>query len=622
MSLISDPLPPGNPLQPASSIQRASSLQPASLLQIENLNVWFDLTHSGRSAENRGGAAHVVRDVSLTLAPGERFALVGESGSGKTTTILAAMGLLPSTASVSGRILFQGHDILARADASVAPHRWRDIAMVFQGAMNAFNPVKSIGWQIAEALEVHGKATGPAAKARVAELLSQVGIAPDRHAWFPHQFSGGMRQRAMIAMALACEPKILLADEPTTALDVLVQDQIARLLIRLSEDLGLAVLLVTHDLGVVAQICQRAAVLLNGEVVEQGLVADLYHRPRHPYTRQLFRATPNLAMIADPGAGLTGVKGQALLSIRDLAVTYPGAAPRPKARIRTWFKATNRNPYGANPSGLNPSGTNPSGLNPSGTNSDALHSSGLKPAVDGVSIDVRRGEMVALVGQSGSGKTTTLQAVLGMVRASGGSILLNGQDVTRLTSRQWRPLRRQVQMIYQDPYEALDNRFRVGQAVEEPLHIHGIGANRAERGQLVEQALERVGLSPAATFLNRYPHELSGGQRQRVAIAASIILKPALLLADEPVSMLDVSVRDGILDLLASLRRDAAMGILMITHDLSTAAGHADRIAVMQDGRIVEVGTATEVINAPKSAYTKALLASIPSPDPEVPRRW
>ncbi|MQT15489.1 dipeptide ABC transporter ATP-binding protein [Segnochrobactrum spirostomi] len=545
------------------------------LLSIEALNVWFALGNAVGSPE-----AHVVRDVSLHLEAGECYGLIGESGSGKTTTIQAVMGLLPSSARVGGRIVLNGENILARGEASVAPHRWKDVAMVFQGAMNALNPVKTVGWQIAEAMEVHGMARGRAGLQRVGDLLGLVGIAPDQAARYPHQFSGGMRQRAIIAMALACNPKVLLADEPTTALDVMIQKQVLELLVRLGRELQLGVILVTHDLGVVAETCARAGVMLKGELVEQGAVTQLYHHPAHPYTGRLFKAAPTLAAaIAGSPVALKGDDAP-LLRLEGLRVAYATAPRFADIVLRR------RPPE--------------------------------KQAVDGISLSVRRGDLVALVGQSGCGKTSTLQATLGMVPANGGHILFEGRDLTGLPPAEWRRVRRRMQMIYQDPYEALDSRFRVGETVAEPLGIHEPGLPRTERAARVNAALEAVGLSPAARFVHRYPHELSGGQRQRVAIAASIILRPSLLLADEPVSMLDVSVRTGILDLLRALCRTQAMGILMITHDLSTAADYADRIAVMHNGRIVEEGPPAEVVGAPKAAYTRALMAAIPRLDPSL----
>jgi peptide/nickel transport system ATP-binding protein len=550
----------------------------APALELRDLNVWFDKRGQVRNPEQ----IHTVKGLNLTVAPGERVGLVGESGCGKTTTILAALGLLPSSATVAGSVMVDGEDVIANGEASIHQHRWKDIAMVFQGAMSAFNPVKTVGWQIVEALEIHGVAQGQLARARTRELLEMVGLLAATASRYPHQLSGGMKQRAVIAMALSCNPKVLLADEPTTALDVIVQDQILRLLVRLSEELNLALVLVTHDLGVVAQACTRAAVMQAGEIVETGTVDDLYRRPAHPYTRALFAATPNLTDVNRGHGAALRPQARQLLSVTDLWVDY-GAPERRRARA----------------------------ADPASPSVPSVPSA----AVAGVSLQVAEGELVALVGQSGCGKTTTLQTVLGMQAATSGSIDIDGTRVSGLSARKWRPLRRHVQMIYQDPYEALDGRLRVDETVEEPMLVHHIGGTRAQRKQLVRDALSDVGLDPDQ-FAERFPHELSGGQRQRVAIAASLVLRPHLLLADEPVSMLDVSVRTGILELLDRLRREHSMGILMITHDLSTAAKYADRIIVMRAGRIVEEGTSLQVVTEPKSEYTRQLLDSVPSPDP------
>ncbi len=568
-----------------------------SALQLRDLNVWFDPRDGG------GQPLHTLNGIDLDIAPGERVGLAGESGCGKTTTILAAMGLLPPSATVSGSVLIDGVDVIARGEAGIRPHRWTDVAMVFQGAMSAFNPVRTVGWQIREALQAHSVATGRAATARVRELLRQVGLPEGTDARFPHQLSGGQKQRAVIAMALSCEPKVLLADEPTTALDVVVQDQILRLLVRLSHELGLALVLVTHDLGVVAQSCTRAAVMRHGEIVEQGTVNDLYRNPRHPYTRELFEATPNLYDVPDAPEGSFG---EDLLEVRGLRVVY--GQKRRKA------------PQTA-PGAIDFLESPPA---PAGTATERIVTGTVIPdedepasaaAVDGVDLRVREGELVALVGQSGCGKTTTLQAVIGMQPTTSGSITVAGTEVATLRPRAWRPLRRHVQLIYQDPYEALDAHLRIEDLVMEPLQVHRIGRNAAERRAMVASALDDVGLDPAV-FAGRFPHELSGGQRQRVAIAASLVLRPRLLLADEPVSALDVSVRTGVLELLDRLRREHRMGILMITHDLSTAAAYADRIVVMRSGRIVEQGRPWAIVNDPQHPYTRRLLDAVPSPDP------
>lgn len=546
------------------------------LLQVEKLNVWY-----GAGTGANRVRIQVLHDVSFDLMPGERLGLIGESGSGKTTIALATMGLLQPSAEVSGRILLNGRDILASGEASVAPHRWKDIAMVFQGAMNAFNPVHSIGWQIAEAMEVHDMAHGRFGMKRVGELLELVGISAAQAGSYAHEFSGGMRQRAMIAMALACSPKVLLADEPTTALDVMVQRQVLELLVDLSRKLELGVILVTHDLGVVAEACTRAVVMLNGRNVESGPTMDLFHRPVHPYTAQLLKASPAIWAQNNKDAPKQPKKtNPALLELQGLTVSYP-------KRVSLGQIMTSSRPEP-------------------------------KHVVKSLDLKVAPGEIVALVGRSGCGKTSTLQAIMRMQPVSNGKIIFDGQDITALEGRALRRVRRDIQMIYQDPYESLDSRFRVEQTVMEPLQIHGIGRNRAERKQLVRQALERVGLTPVDDFLRRYPHELSGGQRQRVAIAAGIVLQPKLILADEPTSMLDVSIRSGILDLLVALCRDGGMSVLMITHDLSTAANYADRIAVMHEGQIIEEGAAWHVAQAPQAQHTRDLIAAIPhiAPDP------
>ncbi len=574
------------------------------VIRVEDLHVWFDLPN--------GNELHAVQGVTFELHEGERMGLVGESGCGKTTTILAMMGLLPASASVAGKVILGGEDILARGEESISPHRWKDISMVFQGAMNAFNPVKTIGEQIAEPMELHGSASGKAARAQVRELLELVGIAGDRADRYPHEFSGGMRQRAAIAMALACSPKVLLADEPTTALDVMVQAQILELLVKLSQtlgkELGLTVILVTHDLPVVAQVCDRAAVMYAGEIVEMGGTSEIYHDPRHPYTRMLFAATPDL--LGD-----------------DEVISIPGAPPRldreivgcpfrprcdsvfePCASVHPRRLRAGSGPRGALSSerrvGHGGRFVSTTGTDPQASSAPLLEVEGLvtrypisrglygtltrQPkltvqAVDGVSFTVGAGEMVALVGESGCGKTSTAQTVIRMVASDAGSIRFCGAEIAALGARELRPLRREIQIIYQDPYESLDPRFTVRDTIEEPIRVHGLVDSASAREERVHEAMERAGLTPPELFIDRYPHELSGGQRQRVAIAAALVLEPKLLIADEPVSMLDVSVRAGILALLDGLRKDG-MGVLMITHDLSTAAHFADRIAVMYLG--------------------------------------
>ena len=536
------------------------------------------------------------------------------------------MGLLPSSASVSGRVLLNGEDLLAGGETTMRPHRWVDIAIVFQGAMNAFNPVRTVGDQIVEALETHAVARGASAKRRVGELLESVGIPAQRAGRFPHELSGGMRQRAAIAMALACDPKVLIADEPTTALDVMVQAQILELLDALCRDFGLALVLVTHDLPVVAQLCDLGAVMYAGRIVERAGVDQLYHRPRHPYTRMLFAATPDLTDLEQPVVSIPGAPPRldrplvgcpfrprcdsafapcehrlpALLTLEDGGaaachldrVLFRYEPPRSRRPVRSLSDPARARRHGA-----------------AGAAGDgACRGRRVVPPRRGRARRARRrvGLRQDVHGPGGDADG----------RRERGLDPLRGPRPRRDRRRaQMRPLRRRLQMVYQDPYESLDPRQTVRQAVEEPLLIHGLGGSQSERVVRVSDALERVELTPAELFLGRFPHELSGGQRQRVAIAAALVLEPALLVADEPVSMLDVSVRAGVLTLLDRLKQ-SGLAILMITHDLSTAARFADRIAVMYLGRIVEQGSAADVVHNPQHPYTKALLSVVPRRDP------
>jgi peptide/nickel transport system ATP-binding protein len=614
-----------------------------SLLEVEGLEVFFDLP---------GGELHAVQGVDLALEAGERLAIVGESGSGKTTTVLALMGLLPPSASICGEVRLNGRDLLGGGERGTDDWRWRDIATVFQGAMNALNPVRTVGWQITEPMEVHGTTTGNAARVRTRELLSLVGLPPATEQAYPHQLSGGMRQRAAIAMALACEPKVLLADEPTTALDVVVQASILDLLGRLTDELDLALVLVTHDLAAAAATCGRLAVMYAGRLIEAGPVSTIAAAPQHPYTRQLFAAIPDLfdrrSVHAIPGAPPR------------LDHDIVGCAFAPRCDVRIERCATERplliqigdqwqaachlaTPGSANGgAGRDSSPAVPvpreesvlAAINPDGSVddsalaldqifvtfprrrslSDLMHARprSIVRAVDGVSLQLVPGEMIALVGESGSGKTSTAHAIVGNVATSDGKVLVSGTDLASMDRRARRRLRQHVQLVYQDPYESLDPRMRVRAILDEPLRVNRIGKGRRDRQRLAAEALERVGLDPPELFLDRFPHELSGGQRQRVAIAAALVMNPTILVADEPVSMLDVSVRAEVLEVLDTLRHTQSVAVVMITHDLSTAAHYADRIAVMYLGRIVEQGPATTVVTSPSHPYTKALVAAVP----------
>jgi peptide/nickel transport system ATP-binding protein len=610
------------------------------LLEVDGLEVFFDLP---------GGELHAVQGVDLTLDAGDRLAIVGESGSGKTTTILALMGLLPPTASIAGEVRLEGRNLLVGGEQGTDDWRWRDIATVFQGAMNALNPVRTVGWQITEPMLVHGTSTGSAARERTRELLSLVGLPPAIEQAFPHQLSGGMRQRAAIAMALACEPKVLLADEPTTALDVVVQASILDLLRRLTDELDLTLILVTHDLAAAAAACGRLAVMYAGRLIETGPVADLASGPQHPYTRQLFEAIPDLydrrSVHAIPGSPprldeaivgcsfaprcdvridrcatdrpllqIVGTEWQAACHLAVAAADRPEPAPLavvPEPRAQSAAAAPAQRGGESAALALDEIFvTFPRRRSMADLMRGRARS--VVRAIDGVSLELAPGEMVAIVGESGSGKTTTAHAIVGNVVTSNGRVVVSGQDVSSMGRKARRSLREQVQLVYQDPYESLDPRMRVRAILDEPLRVNKIGDGRRDRQRLAIEALRKVGLDPPELFLNRFPHEMSGGQRQRVAIAAALVMNPSILVADEPVSMLDVSVRAEVLDVLDALRRDHAVAVVMITHDLSTAAHYADRIAVMYLGRIVEQGPATRVVTDPQHPYTRALVDAVP----------
>ncbi|MET8812228.1 ABC transporter ATP-binding protein [Streptomyces sp. NPDC004549] len=526
------------------------------LLQLTGLDVDFD----GRPA---------VRDVHLTLDRGEVLGLVGESGSGKSATALAVLGLLPGNAVARGSVRLDGTELLGAPERELNDIRGRRIAMVFQDPLSAFTPVYRIGDQIAEAVRAHHDVSRARAAARAVELLDLVGIPEPalRAKAFPHEFSGGMRQRAMIAMAIANEPDVLLADEPTTALDVTIQAQILDVLRTAQRTTGAALLLVSHDLGVIAGMADRVAVMREGRVVEQGTAEQVYGTPREPYTRELLAAVPRLDTSRVPAPAI----GEPVLTVRGLTRTYP---------VRTGGVLRRR--------------------------------TGTVHAVDGVDLDLRRGETLAVVGESGSGKSTTLFELLELAAPEGGTVELFGRRYGTLTRAERRELRRRVQVVFQDPMASLDPRMPVGDIVAEPLRAQG--ADRASAARAVPELLARVGLDPA--HADRYPHEFSGGQRQRVGIARALSVEPELLLLDEPVSALDVSVQAEVLDLLQRLKEELGLAYLLVSHDLSVVRNIADRVSVVYLGRTVEAGPVDEVFARPRHPYTQALLSAVPLPDP------
>ncbi|MBP0452340.1 ABC transporter ATP-binding protein [Kitasatospora sp. RG8] len=548
----------------------------------------LDIRRLRISYRSRAGTVAAVRGVDLSVRPGEVVALVGESGSGKSTAAHAVLGLLPSGGSLDGgAILFAGTDLARAGDAALRGLRGREIGLIPQDPMVALNPVQRIGRQVAEVLLIHRLADRPAAARRAVELLGEAGL-PDpesvarRH---PHELSGGMRQRVLIAIALAARPRLVIADEPTSALDVTVQRKILDHIGALTRERGIAVLLITHDLGVAADRADRVAVMERGEVVESGPVRQVLDAPAHPYTRALLAAAPRVSPTTGPGPD----------------------RPRAALRSRT-ADAADR----ADGPGDRPAGAGDLLLAEDLVKEFPGHRGDRNPgprAVDGVSLRIGRGETLALVGESGSGKSTTARMLVRLTDPTSGRITFDGQDVTRLGGGALRRLRRRMQFVHQSPYASLSPRLSVAEIVSEPLRAHRIGS-RAERAGRAASLLDRVRL-PAA-LLDRRPAELSGGQRQRVAIARALALEPDLLVCDEPVSALDVSSQAQILDLLAELQAELGLGHLFISHDLAVVRQIASRVGVMRGGRLVETGRVEQVFASPAHPYTRELLAAVP----------
>ena len=520
---------------------------------------------------------HAVKNVSIEVLPGQTVAVVGESGSGKSTTAAAINRLLPENGIVTGgEVWFDGRDLAKASEREMQSIRGAGIGLVPQDPMSNLNPLMRIGDQVAEALEVHGVASGKAARARVIELLEMVGIPdPERRLnQYPHEFSGGMRQRALIAMGLACRPKLLIADEPTSALDVTVQRRILDQLDQLTEEMGTSVFLITHDLGLAAERADRIVVMLRGEIVESGQAAEILADPKHEYTRQLLRAAPSLSSVS------TAVVN---------SVTTSGD-PNPPAPIGNIVEVRDL--------------TKVFTIRSSGTGVASSFT-----AVDSIDFSIPRGRTVSIVGESGSGKSTTANLLLGLEEPTSGSISFDGADVASLGKRELFAFRRRVQPVFQNPYASLDPRYTVERSIAEPMKVHRIGSS-ATRRQAVAKLLDQVSLP--STMAERLPHELSGGQRQRVAIARALALSPELVVLDEAVSALDVLVQAQILELLASLQRELGLSYLFISHDLAVVRMISHEVHVMQGGRIVESGTPTEIFDNPSDAYTRELLDAIP----------
>ena len=522
-----------------------------SVLDVKNLNIRF---------RQDGRVIHAVRGVSFTVGKGETVALVGESGSGKSVTALSTVALLPDSAQLDGSITYNGTQMLGAAEPDLRRIRGNDISFIFQEPMTSLNPLHTIERQLGESLALHQGLTGAAARARILELLNKVGIrdAESRLSAYPHQLSGGQRQRVMIAMALANGPELLIADEPTTALDVTIQAQILDLLGDLKAREGLSLLFITHDLGIVRRIADRVCVMKDGEIVEQGPAAELFANPQHPYTQKLLAAEPQGRPDPVPATAAE------IVSTEHLKVWFP---------IHSGFlrKVT-----------------------------------GHVKAVNDASLSVRAGETLGIVGESGSGKTTLALAIMRLI-ASEGRISFLGQDIHSWRPGQMRALRRDMQIVFQDPYGSLSPRMTVEQIIAEGLGVHGLEPGRNRR-DMVAEIMAEVGLDPAA--MQRYPHEFSGGQRQRIAIARAMILRPRLVVLDEPTSALDMTVQVQIVDLLRDLQRKWGLAYLFISHDLRVVRALSHKVIVMRNGDVVEAGAGEAVFETPQSDYTKTLMAA------------
>ena len=537
----------------------------------------------------------VVRSVSFEIAPKETVAVVGESGSGKSVTALSIMRLTPSGNSrIEGSVKLNGRELLTLPDAQMRKIRGDDIAMIFQEPMTSLNPVLTIGFQIAESLILHRGLSRSAAEAETVRLLEKVRIpaAKSRFNEYPHRFSGGMRQRVMIAMALACKPKLLIADEPTTALDVTIQAQILDLIKLLQEEEGMSVLFITHDMGVVAEIADRTVVMYNGEAVETGATDDIFARARHPYTRSLLSAVPKLGSMEGRKRPMRFPVVDRLTGLSDVPAETPdtvSASERPVIEV----------------SGLTTRFNIRSGV--LGKVSGRVH------AVEDVSFSVKAGETLALVGESGCGKSTTGRSVMRLIEPLAGSVLLDGVDLLKLDQTALREQRKRMQMIFQDPFASLNPRINVGAAIAEPLLINKL-ATRSEARERVAELLRRVGLLP--DMASRFPHEFSGGQRQRICIARALAVEPRLIVADESVSALDVSVKAQVINLMLELQARMKLAYLFISHDMAVVERVSHRVAVMYLGEIVETGPREAIFGNPQHPYTRRLLSAVPIADP------
>ncbi|MBD1923797.1 ABC transporter ATP-binding protein [Microcoleus sp. FACHB-831] len=549
------------------------------LFCVENLRVAYP------SRRSSGQPSWAVDDVSFTLEPGEKLGMVGESGCGKSTLGRAIMRLLPAQTRIEGRAYFQGQSIFELTPPQMRRFRGEAVALVFQDPMTRLDPLMTIGEHCLETLKAHEPdLSRRQAKDRAIATLEAVKIPPTRWSQYPHEFSGGMRQRVAIALALLLNPKLIVADEPTTSLDVTVAAQILQELTRLCREREMALLLISHDLAMVGEYCDRIAVMYAGKMVETGPVKDIFSRPQHEYTRSLLNAALHLReQGTEKGEQVIESKVQdaPLLRIKNLEKHY--------TLERGFIEQF---------------------LSQFGNREDVKTPAAIK-AVDGINLELYPGEILGLVGESGCGKSTLSRTILQLIRPSGGSVEFLGQDLTKLSPESMRAERREIQMVFQDPHACLNPVMTVGQSIADPLFIHNLASPKEAKSRVM-QMLERVGLTPAEEYYQRYPSDLSGGQQQRVAIARALITRPKLLICDEPVSMLDATVQTQVLQLMLELKKEFNLTYLFITHDLSVARFLCDRIAVMNSGKIIELGETQEIFNNPQHPYTKTLLQAAP----------
>ncbi|MGP5126828.1 ABC transporter ATP-binding protein [Brachybacterium tyrofermentans] len=560
------------------------------ILSVRDLSVTFPSEY---------GTVNAVQNLSYEVHKGEALAIVGESGSGKSVSSLAVMGLLPRTATITGEIEMLGQKVFTLNDRQLSALRGNSVSMVFQDPLSALTPVYRVGQQIAEVVRIHHPEVSAAqAEKRAVELLDAVGIPEParRSGQYPHEYSGGMRQRAMIAMAIANEPELIIADEPTTALDVTIQAQVMDLLKSAQEMIGAATVLITHDMGVVAGFADRVLVMKDSRLVEMGAVDDIFYRPQEEYTRNLLAAVPRVDSAESEGS--RSVAGSAMRKVADVADTGAAVAPREER-----------------PAVLEVEGL--AKVYPITKGAIVRRKVGEQRAVDGISFDIREGECLALVGESGCGKTTTLMEIMQLRTPQEGVIRIGGTETGALTRKDRAALRSDITMVFQDPMASLDPRMPIADIIKEPMRVQGYSKERMD--ERVGWLLKMVGLLPEHAA--RFPTEFSGGQRQRVGVARALACDPKLIVLDEPTSALDVTVQAGVLAMLADLRARLGVSFLFVSHDLSVVRHISDRIAVMQKGKIVELGDTEDVFSDPQHEYSRELLSAVPIPDPEIARQ-